>query len=123
MALMLLALISIAVAVVDGVCVSKLASSYSRCTNFNENFYYVKYLDKSYISGGNVKFPSFQTVFRATFNEAVEACYGDRNCYFGDYDCATGEFLKYDYSDEGENNANQFVTSNGHISFTILNTQ
>jgi hypothetical protein len=124
MALTLLALISIAVAVVDGVCVSKLASSYSRCTNLNENLYFVKYLDKSLISGGIAKFPSYQTVFHATFNEAVQACYGDMNCYFGDYNCATGEFLKYDYIVDipPENNANQLITSNGHISILYYTT-
>ncbi len=118
MALMLLALISIAVAVVNGVCVSKLASSYSRCTNLNVNSDYVKYLDESIISGGNIKFPPHQTVFHVTFNEALQDCNDDSACFFGDYNCATGEFLKYDYDGNTPivNNANQLIRSNGHIS-------
>jgi hypothetical protein len=117
MALALLALISIAVAVVDGVCVPKLASSYSSCTNLNENDFFKKYLDKGLIYGGNVAYP-YETVFHATFNEAFLNCFGDGKCFFGDYNCATGEFLKYNYISyiPSENNANQLITSNGHIS-------
>ena len=55
------------------------------------------------ISGGNVKFPSYETVFHATFNEALQECYDDLYCNFGDYNCATGEFLKYDYISSYDN--------------------
>jgi hypothetical protein len=124
MALMLLALISIAVAVVDGVCVSKLASSYSRCTNWNENSFYINYLDKSLISGGNVQFPSYATVFLGTFNEALQHCLDDENCYYGDFNCATGEFLKYQFDVYKTivNNSTQLITSNGHISIEYYNS-
>jgi hypothetical protein len=123
MALTLLALISIAVAVVDGVCVPKKASSYSSCTNLNENGYFTKYLDKGLISGGNVAYP-YETVFYATFNEALEKCLSDGFCNFGDYNCATGEFLKYYYISNipSENNVNQLITSNGHISILFDET-
>jgi hypothetical protein len=68
------------------------------------------------ISGGNVEFPSYETVFYATFNEALQK--SDGFCNYGDYNCATGEFLKYNYISNipSENNANQVITSNGHIS-------
>jgi hypothetical protein len=124
MALILLALISFAIAVVDGVCISKLASTYSRCTNLNQISDYVNYLDKSLTSGGNVIFPAYETVFHATFNEALEDCNTDGNCNFGDYNCATGDFLKYDY-DYGvpdTTNADQLITSNGHVSILYYNT-
>ncbi len=121
MALVLLALISIAVAVGDGVCVSKLASSYSSCTNFNENSFFKKYKDKSLISGGNVAFPSYEKVFYATFIEALEDYYDDDKCDFGDYNCATGEFLKYGHTSYNDNlGVNQLITSYGHISISIL---